>query len=74
MIVTARSFGMNSIIVVIQNIAVVYDVVARTSKINPLLCVIFNDYGCDVIPTCRFEIDAVHSVVLNRAAPNAHIR
>jgi hypothetical protein len=73
-VVTARSDGVNAPASVIQNITIFYGVVARINKVNPLLCVILDGNRRDVIPACRFKIDAVPRVVLNRAAPDAHIR
>ncbi len=50
-VVAARSFGKYSFLLIVQNMTVVYEVIARIVKINPLF-----------------------GVVLNRAAPDAHIR
>ena len=73
-VVIARSCGTYPMIAVIQNTAVVYEIIARISKVNTMPRVILDGNRRDIIPACRLKIDAVDSIVLDRAVPDAHIR
>ena len=70
-VVTARSFGMNSIFVIIQNMTVIYGVVARINEVNTMPGVILYGNRSDSIPATRFEPDAADRVVLDSTSTNS---